>query len=133
LLPSRGFFVPEVATLAICFKNWRFSWESAPHERGIYRRNGWSAWNCQLLDEESFWRLFIPPGIPSSETRNLPEEWDSVGNYQLIDEECIREIGFRWKLLAHGRWFRPVRWKFKYENVIKLEINLIRSFCGLHI
>jgi hypothetical protein len=39
--------------------------------RGI---NGYSAGNHQLMDEESTWRMFIPPGITSSGTRNLPEE-----------------------------------------------------------
>jgi hypothetical protein len=27
----------------------------------------------------------------------------SVGNYQLINEESIRGIGFRWELLVHER------------------------------
>jgi hypothetical protein len=63
------------------------------------------------MDEESTRRMFIPPGISSSETRNPPEEWDYAGNYQLIDEESARGRGFHRELPAHLRKFRPVRSK----------------------
>jgi hypothetical protein len=53
--------------------------------------NGYSTRNYQLKDEESIGRMAIPQGIASSETMNPPEEWDSAGNYQLIDEESTPE------------------------------------------
>jgi hypothetical protein len=37
----------------------------------------------------------------SSGTRNPPEEWNSAGNYQLIDKEFTRGMGFCQELLAH--------------------------------
>jgi hypothetical protein len=38
------------------------------------------------MDEESTGRMIFPPGITSSGTRNPPEEWDSAGNIQLIED-----------------------------------------------
>jgi hypothetical protein len=43
--------------------------------------------------------MAIPPGITGSKTmevtslwtRNPPEEWDSAGNYKLMDEEFTEE------------------------------------------
>jgi hypothetical protein len=69
----------------------------------VRRRNDYSAGNDQLIDEESTrgiffrWELpahgrgiypmnIFPPGIASSWTRNLPEEYFSAGNHQLMDE-----------------------------------------------
>jgi hypothetical protein len=36
-------------------------------------------------DKESTREMVIPPGITSSWTKNLPEEWDFAENCQLID------------------------------------------------
>jgi hypothetical protein len=44
--------------------------------------------------------------------RNLLEERDFDGNYQLIDEESTRGRGFPRELLAYLREFRPVKSKF---------------------
>jgi hypothetical protein len=44
--------------------------------------------------------------------RNPPEEGDSAGNYQLIDEESTQGRGFLRELPAYFRGFRPVRSKF---------------------
>jgi hypothetical protein len=92
-------------------KRW-FCWELPPHGRGIHRRKGYSTGNRQIMDEESSWRkMFIPPGITSSGTRNQPEKWDFAGNYQLIDDESTRVSGFHRELPVLLRWFRPVRSK----------------------
>jgi hypothetical protein len=40
--------------------------ELPAHGRGIHRKNGYSAGNYQLMDEESTGRKVIPPGITSS-------------------------------------------------------------------
>jgi hypothetical protein len=72
LLPSGGFFVRELPTLAL---------------HGI---NSESAGSYQLIDVESTVRIGFPPGITSSGTRNPPEEKDSTGNYQLIDSDSDR-------------------------------------------
>jgi hypothetical protein len=48
--------------------------------------------NYHLRDEESKGGMLIPPGINCSVKRNSPEEWDSAGNYQLIDEESNQVI-----------------------------------------
>jgi hypothetical protein len=87
LLPSGGLLERDVPTLAL---------------HGI---NGDSAKNYHLMDEESTGGIVIPPeitrslamnltevcllppGITRSDTRNQPEEWDSAGNPQLIEEE----------------------------------------------
>jgi hypothetical protein len=39
--------------------------------------------------------MTIPSGVTSSGTRKPPEEWDSAGKYQLIDEKPIQGMGFR--------------------------------------
>jgi hypothetical protein len=72
------------------------------------------------------------PGITTSWTRNPLEEWlfrrelpahgreiywkkgYSVGNYKLLDEESTRgvAVAFCRELLAHRRWFGPLRSKF---------------------
>jgi hypothetical protein len=35
--------------------------------------------------------MVIPLGITSSCTKNLPEEWDSTGNYQLMEAVSDRQ------------------------------------------
>jgi hypothetical protein len=66
------------------------------------------------------------PGITSSKTRNLSEEVDSAGNYQLIDEESTREESTR-ELPAYLLGFRPVRSKFA-ENLSNGNNSRISSF-----
>jgi hypothetical protein len=65
--------------------------------------------------------IVILPGITSSLTRNPPEAFhpltaysplhdinsDSVGNYQLIDEESTGRMVFRQELPAQGREIQP--------------------------
>jgi hypothetical protein len=86
--------------------------------RGKNRRNGDSARNDQLVNKKSTrgmvipWRIsstcmdcstggiIIPPGIASSGMRNPPEEWDSAGNYQLIDKEFSEKWDSTGVLLA---------------------------------
>jgi hypothetical protein len=115
-----------------------FCRELPPNGRGIYGRNN------------------IPPGIARSGTMNPQDEWDSAGNYKLIDKEYTRGSGFHRELPDNLRWFRPVKSKctenpqngnnsrisssksyiltmptlkkFKYEDLIKLKINLIRPY-----
>jgi hypothetical protein len=55
---------------------------------------------------EIYWRnvYSIPLGITISGTRNPPEEWDSAGNTQFIDEECPQGMGLPQELLAQERW-----------------------------
>jgi hypothetical protein len=53
--------------------------------------NSDSARNYQLIDEESTGRMVFPPGITSSGRRNLPEEWDSDGNNQLMEADSDRQ------------------------------------------
>jgi hypothetical protein len=52
---------------------------------GKNRINGASARNYHLFDDESTERMVIRPGITSSGAKNPPEEWDSAGNYYLVD------------------------------------------------
>jgi hypothetical protein len=47
--------------------------------------------------------MLIPPVITSPETRNPPEEWDSAGYYELLDDGSTRQRGFCRKLPAHVR------------------------------
>jgi hypothetical protein len=45
--------------------------------------------------EESTGRMVIPSRITSSGIKkNPPEEWDSAGNYKLMDGGFIRGLGF---------------------------------------
>jgi hypothetical protein len=53
--------------------------------------NSFSAENYQFIDEESTGRMVIPPGITSSGTRNLPEEWASAENNQLMETNSERQ------------------------------------------
>jgi hypothetical protein len=53
----------------------------------LLRINGYSARNYQFLDEESRGGIINPPGFTCSWTRKQSEEWDSVENYQLTEEE----------------------------------------------
>jgi hypothetical protein len=46
-----------------------------------------SAGNYQLIDMESTVRMGFPPGITSSGTRNLPEEYDYTRNNQLMEAD----------------------------------------------
>jgi hypothetical protein len=62
-IPAGRFFVPDVPTLALHGLN--------SNSAGIY----------QILDKELSGRMFILPGISSSEKRNPLEESDSAGNY----------------------------------------------------
>jgi hypothetical protein len=74
-------------------------------------RNGYSARNYQLMDEESTWWMLIQPAITSQWTRNLPEKWlfrqesahrrwihrwsgYSAGNYKVMDEESPGGNGY---------------------------------------
>jgi hypothetical protein len=50
----------------------------------VYRRNVYSAVNCQLKDSEA---IGFPLGITISWTRKPPEEWNSAGNHQLMDAD----------------------------------------------
>jgi hypothetical protein len=52
------------------------------------------------------------PEITTSKARNPPDEGDSAGNYQLIDEESTQGTGFHRELPAYLLGFRPVRSKF---------------------
>jgi hypothetical protein len=45
----------------------------------------------------------ILPGITGSWTRNPPEEWNSAGNYRLLDKESTKRMEFCWELPAPGR------------------------------
>jgi hypothetical protein len=45
------------------------------------------------MDEESTGRMVIPPVIARSGTRHAPEEYDYVGNYQLIDKKSSQGMG----------------------------------------
>jgi hypothetical protein len=82
LLPSGGFFNRDVSLLALHSINAR---------------------NYHLMDNESTKGMVIPPGITSSGTRTLPDEWESAGNYKFIDEKSNRGRGFSQELLAHLR------------------------------
>jgi hypothetical protein len=73
LLPSGGFFVHGLPTLA------------------LHGRNSDSAGNYQFIDVESTVRMGFLPGITSSGSINPPEEEDSTGNYQLIDSDSGRQ------------------------------------------
>jgi hypothetical protein len=60
------------------------------------------------MDEESTGGMFIPPGITIALGRWIPwRKGYSAGNYQIIDNESTRGMGFRWKLPAHGRGIHP--------------------------
>jgi hypothetical protein len=83
LLPSGGFFVRGLPTLA------------------LHGRNSDSAGNYQLIDVESTIRMGFPPGFTSSGTRNTPEEGDSTGNYQPTVFTRI-QAG---KIKTHGKSF----------------------------
>jgi hypothetical protein len=67
------------------------------------------------------------PGITTSWIRNPPDEGDSAGNYQLIDEESARGRGFYRELPAYLRGFRPVRSNFM-ENSSNGNNSRITSF-----
>jgi hypothetical protein len=62
--------------------------------------------------------------------RNPPEKGDSVGNYQLIDEESTRGRGFHRELRAHLCRFRAVRSKFaeNLSNSNNFRISSSKSF-----
>jgi hypothetical protein len=53
--------------------------------------NSDSAGNFQLIDVESTFRMGFLPGITSSGTRNPPEEYDSAGNNQLMEDDPDRQ------------------------------------------
>jgi hypothetical protein len=55
----------------------------------------------------------FPLGITRSETKNLPEEWDTGGNYQLKEEESTRGRGFCREFTAYLRRFRKVKSKWR--------------------
>jgi hypothetical protein len=91
LLPTGGFFVRDVPTLALhgingdSARNYHLiDEESADHRWGIHPKNVYSAGNYKLRGEKSF------GGIASSETTNPPEEEDSAGNCQLIFADSDR-------------------------------------------
>jgi hypothetical protein len=65
--------------------------------------------------------------ITTTWTRNPPEEGDSAGNYQLIDEESTQGRGFHREFLAYSRGFRPVRSKCE-ENPSHGNNSRISSF-----
>jgi hypothetical protein len=46
------------------------------------------------------WRNGFLPGIFKSWTRNPLEEWNSAGNYQILDEELAGGMDFCWELPA---------------------------------
>jgi hypothetical protein len=58
-------------------------------------------------------------GITTSSMRNPPEEGDSGGNDQLIDEESTRGRRFHRELPAILLGFRPK--KFKIGDLFKIE------------
>jgi hypothetical protein len=67
------------------------------HFNDVFRKNGYSAVNYQLRDEEStggmgFWEL-------PAHTRNSPEEGNSAGNYQLIYDDSDRYDQIVWEIL----------------------------------
>jgi hypothetical protein len=68
--------------------------------------------------------MVIPPRITTSWTRNPMEEWNSAGNYWLMDEESTRRMKFRRKLLAHGHRFRPARSKIFRSVTIPRTLTL---------
>jgi hypothetical protein len=98
LLPSGGFFVSGLPTLALPGINSDSAWnyqlidEESKEKNFVcglptlafHGINSDSAGNYQLIDVESTVRMGFPPGITSSGTRIPPEEGDSTGNYQLI-------------------------------------------------
>jgi hypothetical protein len=101
--------------------------------------NSDSAGNYQLIDVESTVRMGFPPGITTSWTRNPPEEYDSARNNQLMEADSDRQDQNVRKILkavtisgssnsnpiyCGGQLFQ----KFRYENVIKMKINLIRHY-----
>jgi hypothetical protein len=47
------------------------------------------------MDEEYTRGVVIPPVITSSRTRTPLQEWDSAGNYQLIDEKSKEQNSAR--------------------------------------
>jgi hypothetical protein len=57
--------------------------EEESNEGMVIQRNGYSARNYQLIDEESTRRMGIPSGITSSRTRKSLTEGDSARNYHL--------------------------------------------------
>jgi hypothetical protein len=76
----------------------------------------------------------FPPGIISSETRNPPEEWNSVGNNQLIEADSDRQAQNTQKILKTvtilgSATTTPINSttevnafkKFKYKDTIKIE------------
>jgi hypothetical protein len=63
--------------------------------RGICHRNGYSAMNYWLIDEEYTGRIVILLGITSSGTRNPIEKLDSARINQIIDKKSTRGMRFR--------------------------------------
>jgi hypothetical protein len=72
------------------------------------------------------------PGITNSGTRNLPEEWDSDGNNQLMEADSDQQYQNVQKILkavtiSGSASTNPIYWegqlfyKFKYKNIIKIK------------
>jgi hypothetical protein len=104
LLPSGGFFVRGLPTLALLGRNsdsavnyqlkdqestGRISSADCQHSASTGLKNE-SAGNYQFIDVESTVRMGFLPGITSLVTINQPEVGDSTGNYQLIDSDSGR-------------------------------------------
>jgi hypothetical protein len=94
-----------------------FLWESQAHGRRIRWRNG------------------ISLGITSSWTTNPPEEWDSSGNHQLMNDESTGRMGFLWESQGHGRGFRskwgknpPKSNNSRFSNALYCECHLFLKF-----
>jgi hypothetical protein len=97
LLPSSGFFVRRLPTLALHGRisdsagNYQLKdKESTQPTLALNEINKESAGNYQLIDVESTVRMGFPQGNTSSGTINPPEKGDSTGNYQLIDSDSGR-------------------------------------------
>jgi hypothetical protein len=93
---------------------------------------------------ESTVRMGFPPGITSSGKRNPSKEYDSARNNQLMEADSDRQDQNVRKILkavtisgsastnpiyCKGQLFKT----FKYKNVIKMKINLIRPYKQVHI